>query len=307
MSAAALPPEPPGMRHRQVRVRDVELHVAEAGEGPPLLLLHGWPQHWWMWRKLIPALAEGHRVIAPDMRGFGRSEAPPGLYRKHELAEDVVALLDNEEIEKATIVGHDWGGWTAWLLALEHAERVARFASLDIPPPWVEDRSPVRIAGFLAFATYQYVLSTPVLGERLLRTSPAFIRRFIPAGSSRRAEWNEEELDAYATVLQEPDRARASSALYRTFLTREVPALLRGTYTSRALRVPGLVVMGGSGAIAKLIGVPERRPNLEVEVIEGAGHFLPEEAPDEVLELLLPFLAAAGGERATATATGAYS
>lgn len=282
--------EPQGVSHRNVAVRGVDLHLAEAGEGAPLLLLHGWPQHWLTWRKLIPELAPDWHVLAPDLRGFGASEAPTGDYRKHALAADVLALLDAEGIERVAIVGHDWGGWIAYLLALEHPERVERFAALDIPAPWAENRSPARIAGFAAFASYQYLLATPVLGERVLRRSPAFVRAFIRRGSRRSHELTDEELDVFAVSLQEPARARASSALYRRFLTRELPAMLANRYTSRDLRVPGLSIMGERSLVSRLVGIPKPRPNLRVEVIPAAGHFLPDEAPEEVLDLLRPFL-----------------
>src|ERR1700710_1360374 len=103
-----------GVTHRDVVVDGVRLHVAEAGDGdgPPLLLLHGWPQHWWSWRHLIPQLAQTHRVIACDLRGWGWSSAPPGDYAKATFARDVLALLDAEGLERVTLMGHDWGGYT---------------------------------------------------------------------------------------------------------------------------------------------------------------------------------------------------
>jgi pimeloyl-ACP methyl ester carboxylesterase len=94
-----LPPLP-GVTHRTVRANGVDLHVAEAGSGPPLLVVHGWPQHWWSWHKVIPRLAERFRVIVPDLRGHGWSEAPPGDYAKATFAEDLRALLDAEGIER---------------------------------------------------------------------------------------------------------------------------------------------------------------------------------------------------------------
>ena len=87
-------PELPGVEHRFVDAGGLRTHVAEAGEGEPLLLLHGWPQHWWCWRDLIPALAPHYRVIAPDLRGHGWTDAPPGGYEKEQLASDVLALVD---------------------------------------------------------------------------------------------------------------------------------------------------------------------------------------------------------------------
>lgn len=268
-------------RRRHVRVPQGELHVTDFGSGPPVVLLHGWPQHGGMWEPLIAVLGEDHRVLVPDLRGFGRSDAPDGDYSKHALAADVLALLDREGIERAAVVGHDWGGWIAWLLALEHPGRVERFVSLDVPPPSSHQSSLWRLPAQLLFGSYQYVIATPWLGERLVST-PSAVRAFIRAGSGPRHRWSDDELDQYATPLSEPARARASVSLYRTFLLHELPALIRGTYTSETLEVPGLAIMGEASAITKAFGVPDQRPNLDVEVIPDAGHYLVDEAADAV-------------------------
>jgi pimeloyl-ACP methyl ester carboxylesterase len=285
---AELPPVP-GVRHRDVHVRGVRLHVAEAGDGPPLVLLHGWPQHWWEWRRLIPRLARTYRVLAPDLRGWGWSDAPPGDYAKSTFAADVLALLDAEGIDRARLVGHDWGGYTAFLLALEHPQRVTRLVALDVPPPWPRGPSPGMV-WLPLFASYQLLLAAPGLGPRSMTTSPHLVRTLIRAGSGPAARWSDAELDRYARVLQDPARASASSACYRTFLTRELPALARRGDRSRELRAPALLLMGGESALRRLFD-PRPGPNLRVESIPGAGHFLPEEAPDAVLEQLAPFLA----------------
>ncbi len=243
-----------------------------------------------MWRPLVGALAADHRVLVPDLRGFGRSSAPPDGYRKHDLAGDILALLDAEQIETATVIGHDWGGWIAWLLALEHPQRVERFAALDIPRPGEHDRSPTRILRQLLFGVYQYAIASPVLGERLVR-SPAAMRAFIRAGSGPDAEWTDVQLDLYIRQFGEPARARASVALYRSFLLEELPRIARGEYTAAELRVPGLAIMGGSSSITRSLGLPRPDPLLRVEVIENAGHFLVDEEPERVLELVREFLA----------------
>src|SRR3954451_21956114 len=123
-----------GVAHRFVEANGVRLHVAEAGSGPPVLLVPGWPQHWWAWRKVIPTLAERYRVLAIDLRGWGWSDAPPGRYEKQTFADDLLALLDAEEIEKVSIIGHDWGGYASFLLAMDHPDRVAGLTVLDVPP-----------------------------------------------------------------------------------------------------------------------------------------------------------------------------
>jgi pimeloyl-ACP methyl ester carboxylesterase len=271
------------VRHRFVPTGDVTLHVAEAGAGPPMLLLHGWPQHWWCWRRMIGSLARDHRVIAPDLRGFGWSDAPPGDYAKATLARDIVALLDAEGIEQTAIIGHDWGGYVAFLLALEHPERVQRILALDIAPPWT-GRPRARQLMIPLLAGYQVALGTPLLGRHLLTSGVGAVRTVIRAGSARQASWSQAELDNYAEVLREPARAAASSACYRTFLTREAPAVALGGDRSRELRVPALLAMGERSAIRVALD-PRPSHNVRVQTIAGAGHFLPEEAPDQVLAL----------------------
>jgi pimeloyl-ACP methyl ester carboxylesterase len=277
-----------GVRHRDVHLHGVRVHLAEAGDGPPLVLLHGWPQHWWEWRRLIPPLARTYRVLAPDLRGWGWSDAPPGNYAKTTFAADVLALLDAEGIDRARVVGHDWGGYAAFLLALEHPERVTRLVALDVVPPWPGDPSP-RLVGVPLLAAYQVLLAVPGLGPWAMTTSPRLVRTLIRAGSARATRWSDADLDRYARVLQAPARANASSACYRTFLTRELPAVVRGGDRSSDLRVPTLLLMGEESVLRRILD-PRPGPNLRVESIPNAGHFLPEEAPDEVLRHATPFL-----------------
>ncbi len=274
-----------GVRHRWIDVGGVRLHVAEAGAGPPLILLHGWPQHWWCWRHLIPRLAGTHRVLAPDLRGWGWSDAPPGDYAKATFAADVVALMEAEGIDRAGLIGHDWGGYAAFLLALDHPDRVERLVCLDIVPPWRAHPRPRHLAAPLLLS-YQALLATPGLGPRTMTSGNGFVRRLIRAGSGHAMRWRDDELDEYASVLREPARAAASSACYRTFLTRELPVTRR----SGKLGVPALLLMGGESAIRRVLD-PQPGHNLRVETIDGAGHFLPEEAPGEVLERALAHLA----------------
>src|SRR5258708_3942799 len=120
-------PELAGAEHRFVDVRGARLHVAEIRSGEPVVLLHGWPQHWWAWHEGITLLAGAFRVIAVDLRGFGWSEATPRGYRKEELAEDVVGVLDALSLDSVFLAGHDWGGVVGFIVCVEHPERVRRY------------------------------------------------------------------------------------------------------------------------------------------------------------------------------------
>src|SRR4051795_3619538 len=285
----ALPlPRVDGVQHRVVPAGGARFHVAEAGDGPPLVLLHGWPQHWWAWRWLLPALAEERRGLCPDLRGLGWSDAPPGAYAKEQWAADAIALLDALGLDRVDLAGHDWGGLVALLAALRAPDRVRTVAALSVVHPW--PRPPAPSPRALVPLAYQLPLATPFAGAELLRRLPVFVRELIRRGSHRDNRWSDEELEAYADVLRVPERARASSAIYRTFLLREAGALAAGRYAGRRLAMPALMLTGaadpvvGAGTITGLdrhAGAGAR-----TEVIEGAGHFLPEERPEAVLAAL---------------------
>lgn len=285
MAASAVPmPEVPGVdvRHSWVRAGEVTLHVAEAGDpgAPPLVLVHGWPQHWWIWRNVMGDLARTHRVICPDLRGHGWSDAPRGDYAKDTLAGDLLALLDALELrDPVPLVGHDWGGWSSFLLAMRAPERVAGLLALSIPPPW---SAPRRSPETVAFSSYQVLVSTPVLGQAVLRTVPGFVERLIRVGTENQAAYSDEDLRTYSHVLQDPDRAAATTAVYRTFLLRE----LRQASRLAAPSVPYRVVIGERDPILRAVELPPA----VVERVPGAGHFLPEEAPGVVLERIRALL-----------------
>jgi pimeloyl-ACP methyl ester carboxylesterase len=273
-----------GVSHRQVDVGGLSLHVAQAGSGPPVMLLHGWPQHWYAWRRVVPALASEHTVICPDMRGFGWSEAPAAGYDKATLARDVLALLDALELERVDLIGHDWGAWVGFILCLEHPERFAHYLALNMYTPWPEGPSP-RGLTVLARLWYQLVLASPLVGERVVRGG-SFVRRLITAGAVHDA-WSEEELAAFADVLRAPARARASVLLYRTFLLRELAPFLRGRYDGRRLHVPTLLLHGTRDLAIDHHALGRWREHadaMEVELREDSGHFIAEELPELVVE-----------------------
>jgi pimeloyl-ACP methyl ester carboxylesterase len=135
-------PSVPGVEHRQLETGRLRVHIAEAGSGPPLLLLHGWPQHWFAWRKLIPLLADSRRLICPDLRGFGWTDAPDGGYRTADLAADAVALLDALELDRVDLIGHGEGGRVGFELCLSQPSRVGRLVTLGAMHPY-PSRPPV--------------------------------------------------------------------------------------------------------------------------------------------------------------------
>lgn len=280
-------PHVEGVRHHDVIVRGMRFHVAEAGEGDPVVLLHGWPQHWWEWRHQIPALAERYRVICPDLRGFGWSELPPDDdFRKETLADDVLALLAELGLERVRLVGHDWGGWVGFLVCLRDDHPVERLVVLSVPPPWPPPGG--LTAERASRMTYQLPIAAPGPAAMKTRAAEAVLRL-----ARRDGDWASDELETYLEPLRLPGRARASKLLYRSFLLREVAALARGKYAGARLRVPTLYMIGERDALCDE-QTPEhlhsRADNVEVEIVPGAAHFLPEERPDLVRDRLLEFL-----------------
>jgi pimeloyl-ACP methyl ester carboxylesterase len=274
-------PEVEGVKHSFVSAGGLRTHVAEAGKGPPLVMLHGWPQHWWMWKELIGPLAESHRVICPDLRGFGWTDAPPGGYDPEIFAVDVVALLDALGIdEPVDLMGHDWGGWTGFLLCLRHPQRVRRFLPLNIYHPFL--RPSVR--GLLSTGRfwYQWLLATPGIGPRANRFGP--ILRWV---GSRQAPWSEEELAVYTDQFREPARATAGHLLYRHSVLNLAPTVIRGTYAKLKMDHPTLLLFGAEDHVQNhrlLPGFEGNAPNMRLEVVPDVGHFIVEEQPELVLD-----------------------
>jgi pimeloyl-ACP methyl ester carboxylesterase len=289
-------PHVDGVTHRDVAANGVRLHVAEAGspEAEPVLMLHGWPQHWWEWRELIPPLASRYRVICPDLRGFGWSEAPRGRYEPEVFAADAVALLDALRIDRVHLVGHDWGGWTSYVLCLRHPERVYKHLALNIIHPWLSAR-PGLIVRNAWRVWYQVVAAVPGLGPALMRRRTPSINRRIAATSGDPRCWEDGVIETFTDQLREPDRAWATSRLYRWALSPHgTIALIRGRYRELRLTVPTLHLHGTKDvAIAPevLDGWERHADDMRLELVPGCGHFIADERPDLVLERAIEFFA----------------
>ncbi len=280
-------PSLPGVTHRTVRVGDLDVHVAEAGDpdGPPLVLVHGWPQHWWTWRHAVPLLAD-HRLVLPDLRGHGWTSAPRTGYDKEQLALDLLGLLDALQLPRVGLVGHDWGGWVGFLACLRAPQRFTGLVALGIAPP--AQRPDRRLLGLWRGA-YQVVLGTPGLGEALLRGSTRTVEAVLRLGATRQEAFTDADVQVFAQVLQEAPRARASSALYRAFVLGEAAPVFAGAYARQRLTVPTRLVVGADDPVITaglLEGATDWADDLRVTVLPGCGHFVAEERPDAVVTAL---------------------
>jgi pimeloyl-ACP methyl ester carboxylesterase len=229
---------------------------------------------------VIPALAPAYRLIAWDLRGLGWSDpAPDGDYTKTAMADDLLGVMDALELERVGLIGHDWGAFSGMLACLKAPERFRGMISCSIPHLWPRDRfNPRR----LLLLTYQVPVSTPFLGEWLMRRG--FATRLMKAGRSR-GRWTGEELRAYGDVMRSDPAVGATVGIYRQFLTKELPGLVRGEYAHQRLTVPTRLLVGTEDAAVNgstLTGA--NADDLEVHWIDGVGHFLPDEEPEHVVQ-----------------------
>lgn len=262
---AASLPELDGVTHEYVDAAGLRVHVALAGDpaAPPVVLLHGWPQHWWAWRAVVPLLAAEYRLVLPDLRGQGWSEAPDGDYAKEQLADDLLATLGALGLERVVLAGHDWGGWVGFLAALRSPARFSGLVAVSVAHPW-QSQADSRVLDAWRFG-YQAVIATPYVGERLVRT-PAAVAQVLQA--------RDRDVSAYTDRLCDARRARASVQLYRTFLTRELPAVVAGRYADARLHVPTLLLVGDRDPVVTprlLAGYEAHTDDMSVEVVAGAG------------------------------------
>jgi len=284
-------PQLDGVEHRFLDLPGLRMHVAEAGAGDPLLLLHGFPQHWWGWYKVLPALAQRYRVIAPDLRGAGWTDAPAAGYTSEQLVADVVALLDALELDRVRIVAHDWGALVGFLLCLSHPQRVERYVSLAIPHPFVKFNP--RLVTAVPRLWFQYAIATPALGPMLLSKGRQPMANYLlDHYTSDRGAFTPHDRELFAAPFRDGARARAGSALYRHFIVPLFPAVMAGRYRTKRLVTPTLILYGGedpnmTGEI--LDGHQNYADDLTIEEVDGASHFIADEKPQVVIDRALAF------------------
>ena len=276
-----------GVTHSFHEARGVRFHVAEAGEGDPLVLLHGWPQNWWCWHRVIPGLVgSGFHLIAPDLRGYGWSERTSGGFEKENFAKDLIALLDAMGLDRVQLVGHDWGAMAGFMACIDTPDRFERYIALGIVHPFREPDP--RAALGLWRLWYQAVLATPVLGGQLVERVPGFLERVLRSATVRQEAFTDNDIEVYDQTLD----PHTTVQTYRSFLTHELMPMARGRW-NRRLSVPTRLMVGDHDPVATrdtLGGYEKYAEDMDVEVLDGVGHYVPEEAPDDVLRLARSFL-----------------
>jgi pimeloyl-ACP methyl ester carboxylesterase len=282
-------PQLPGVEHRFVEVEGLRFHVAEAGEGEPLVLLHGWPQNWWEWRRLIPLLSDRYRVICPDTRGSGWSDAPKDGYDKETMARDVIGVLDQLGLDRMRMVGHDIGGYLGYLICLRAPERVVRYVSLNTGHPF--GRPTAASLGTLWRFWYWPINGAPLFGPWLIRNA-LFSRALHRWFTADRAGWSPQDLDVFLEQWKEPARALAASKTYRTFLAVDARRVLSGRYRAMRLTVPTLMLHGSEDPVLRepfLRGFEPFADDMRLELVPGVGHFIADESPELVADRVRAF------------------
>ncbi len=306
------------LRHRRERVGGLELHWVEAGEGPLVVLLHGFPEFWYSWRRQVEALAAaGFRAVAPDQRGYNLTEKPPGVesYRIGRLGDDVVALIEHLEEESAHVVGHDWGGVVAWHLGARRPERVERLAVLNAPHPAASRRVALRSDQLLR-SWYVFFFQLPRLPELALRAFDfAAIERILRRQPVREGAFTDDDVAVYKAALARPGALTAALNWYRANLIgrRGSPGASSGGAAADAgadadtagarghpdgsarhlVEVPTLLIWGERDVYLNprlSEGLEPWVPDLRVERLPDASHWVQADAPERVSRLLVEFL-----------------
>jgi pimeloyl-ACP methyl ester carboxylesterase len=280
MSALLMQGETMNLKGQTIEVNGIKLNIVIEGNGPDVLLLHGFPDSSQVWRNQIPVLVQaGYRVIAPDLRGCGQTDAPVGrkYYTLDLLIKDVMGLMDNLGITRLPVIGHDWGAILGWFVAIEHPERVERYIALSVGHPMAFKKAGIEQK---LRSWYAYAFVPPVIPEIVTRSFNWLIMRMLTKNHPEMDRWIEEE--------SRPGRLTAGMNWYRANILR----MLFGS--TKHARVPALGIWS-----SRDIFLSERQMKLSklyvdgpwrYERIENSGHWLQLDAPERLNKLLIEYL-----------------
>lgn len=273
---------------RTAKVNNVRLHYVIGGIGEPVVLLHGWPQTWYEWHKMMPALASRYTVIAPDMRGFGDSEKPASGYEKTNVAEDIYQLVQQLGFQQVNLIGHDIGGMVAYAFAAQHPEAVRHLVLTEFVMPGfgLEELMDVAQGGLWHFGFHMQPQIPEMLTagkEREYLTTIAY-----KGGAYNKDAITDADIDKYLQTYAAPGGMTGGFNHYRTLLAdgRKFRELAQ-----QKLQMPVLVLVGEQSGIGdKLVqGVRQVAANVRNDKISNSGHWLAEEQPEELTRKLFDF------------------
>ena len=281
------------LTHHYADLSEVRLHYVEQGEGPLVVLLHGFPEFWFTWHRLIPTLAAaGYRVVAPDQRGYNLSDKPAGKapYEVEKLFGDVRELIRHLGEERAAVVGHDWGGGPAWYLAMQHPEMVDKLVVLDSPHPKVFADHLFRFPQMLK-SWYMFAFRIPWLPELAFGAFDGALPRLMLTKSTLRKDaYTDEDLARYTEAWSRPHVWNRTVNWYRALLRRGPKGV---AHLVKPTDVPSLIVWGMK---AEALGHQMAEPpaglvsDCRVEKLPEAGHFVHADEPERVGDLIVGHL-----------------
>jgi pimeloyl-ACP methyl ester carboxylesterase len=282
------------IEHHFMEVNGIRMHYVAAGSGPLVVLLHGFPEFWWGWRKQIPVLARHFRVIAPDLRGYGQSDKPPQVkaYTMQQLRTDIQDLIRGLGQQKCRIVAHDWGGAIGWDLVIRKPEFVERIALLNIPHPALLNKALRKSPRQLLRSWYFFYFQLPwipELGFRLMMRK--LVKNTFQGWAHQPNAFTEEDLEMYRENMQRPGALRAMLNYYRAIF-RNGRSSSQGI--ERPIEVPVRMIWGENDkALGKNLttGTEEyMKGPFDIHYLPDCSHWVMSEYPDRVNELLLEFL-----------------
>ena len=284
---------------RYVDTGGLRQHVVTGGEGPPLLLVHGWPQTWYAWRLVMPALARDFSVVAPDQRGTGLSGKPQDGYDTATLAGDLVALMDALGHQRFAVAGHDTGMWIGYALAADHPGRIDRLAVAETPLPGVSPSPPLFASAHLNDALWHFAFNRLAeVNDQLVagREEIYFGWQFATKAAKKLPH---DAVRYYIDALTDPEALHASFAIYRALDTTIAQNQQR---KERRLTLPVLAI-GGQYSLGEQIADTMKLAADDVQtlVIPGCAHWVAEETPEETLAALTAFLAPYRGRNGRGT------
>ena len=275
--------------HRRAAARDIEIHYVEGGSGEPVVLVPGWPQSWYAWRHVMPALADRYRVIAIDPPGLGES-GRPGAYDTATLAAYVAAFLDTLGLDRIDFVGHDVGAWIGYAFAARHANRVRRLALIDAAIPGIAPAEAFALTPDRINKTWHFSFNAlPDLPEALVAgREQLYLAWLFKTRSDNKAAIDEAALTEYTRVYSAPGAMGAGFAYYRAIFD----SIGQNRQTAASKLTMPVLAIGGAQWLGPLMDamVTPVASELRVEIVAGSGHFVPEEAPADIIRLLREFL-----------------
>ena len=291
LSGRPFPPvEGVEVTHRFIRLDGLKVHVAEAGEGEPLVMLHGWPQNWWMWRNQIPHFARHFRVSSL-IEGIRMDGRPAIRISEGEPCTGSCVTCRNARASHFRLLSHDWGGWIGYIVCVKHPGLITQHYAANIPPLWpkisMQSIPAMMRLGFMAR------VALPYFGPRLLTKDAGFVHGLLTKGETRNGGWTDLELNAFSDQFRDRERARASAKLYRSFLFVEsISVGLLRKYGRTWIKTPTRLLFGASDQAlspAWLRGYESHFNDILIEVVPRAGHFIIDERPELINERAMKF------------------